>query len=327
MSAPSIATKFNCLLVAALLAGTSVLVFAFVEPPAAYAVPTGPPLSSSYYITTDSTSNAYELGCNNGKHDSNVGLAERYTILDFGAQDGNGGAQSPFGPDSSASQIESVSEQYALGWYNCSNTTETLILAIGTNNSINGNVSSLSGQTWAIRVKDVANSSTGSTVASQVSFEGGNDIEDWHANTSSNDVEDWARSFDSNTQKLYIDFGSASGCRQDGWTSGQGYVCSDANNSFYQYDYWYLSYGEKAAVGAPEIYKNGNASEWLNICLYGKHVQGLEIIFEGPMTDAKDSTDYDAAQSWNSFWNTFDGTGCAQTPTYEISQELEPTGL
>ncbi len=294
--------------------------------PAAYAAPGPPNLSAGYYINTASTTTAYNLGCTDGAYDQSHGYTSRLAELDFGGQLSSGsGTELINGETLTNTQIEAVGENYGLGYFNCSGNTQNLTVAVGTNNSLS-DISTTGGKGWHNVLHAIWTSSIAADILSQVNFIGGNDIEDWSSGTSASAVTAWANGWQSVTTGLYLNYGSADGCSETGYTSGNGYTCSAANSSFNQYNYWYLSYGLADAVVAPEIYASGQAPEWKEICLYGNYEHGRSIAFEGPLNDyyaPGGSSSYTPSQSWSSLWNALSGTACAQTPVFEIGQKTE----
>jgi hypothetical protein len=96
---------------------------------------------------TPNSSQAYTLGCNQGKYDAGFRpVVDSEVVLDFGGPDGNDYLN--------YSAIESASEQFALGYFVCtgSDTTSVVTLGLGTNNSAH-----VSYMTWANTVKAVQN--------------------------------------------------------------------------------------------------------------------------------------------------------------------------
>jgi hypothetical protein len=307
-------------LLAALFLGTllSVPVGLLGVPSASASPPPRPHLSESFYVETPSTTWAYNNGCSNGSWDLQHNYALRYDILDFGGQTSTG-ALNVNNQSMSASQIKASVEEYAHGYYNCSGST-TLYLGVGTNNSVS-QISTTGGAAWANMIDSIGASSMGQVVASQITFRGADDIEDWYSTTSAGAAEQWAQGFDGATTRLYNDFGDASGCSQTSYAynNGHGLTCSSTNSSFTQHAYWYLSWGEPAALATPEIYNSGMPQQWREICLFGYYEENQAMIwFTGPLTQ---NHTYTAVDSWNDFWNDLNPTACAQTPAFEIQQD------
>lgn len=288
---------------------------------AAEATPARPHLSGSYYMATTSTATANSLGCASGSYDTSHGFTSRLDILDFGGQNSSAtGTVGVNGTPFTNRQIESISEDYALGYYNCSGFAQIITIAVATNNSL-GAVSTFGGVTWGNMVDTVTASSYGQAVASRVTFWGGNDFEDWYPSTSDGAAGNWAQGFDSATNLLYVDFGDASGCPTDHIEGGNGAVCNAVNSNFDQHAYWYLSWGEAAALSAPEVYNTAMPLQWTQICRYGYYNRSSGITFKGPMTYNATHGYLSADSSWSYFWNDLAGTVCGQTPPYEVWQK------
>jgi hypothetical protein len=299
-----------------------------IFPRAAFATPAQPLLDLGYYMNTTNTTTAYNEGHADGAWDASHGNANRLAYLDFFGQNSSGtGTLTNTNLPFTNAQIESVAEQYASGYFGGtgSDLTSVLFLGVGTNNSLS-DISTAGGTTWAGVVNDVNSWVVSHSINSQITIWGGNDIEAWYSNTSPSQITAWANGYDAHTSALYVNFGSADGCNQTGYTSGNGYVCSSRNGNanFTQHDYWNLSYGLPNAVSLPEIYSTGAAAEWTQLCLYGKNIQGKEIFFEGPLNNwYKDSTSLTATAAWNDFWNDLAATACSQTPSFAVGTHDE----
>src|SRR5580658_492463 len=284
------------------------LEFAVVNP--AQATPAKPWTDWGYYMLSTSTTTAYNLGCNQGNTDRDEGDINSEEFLDFGVQKSGNINLMINSTDITDAQIESVSEQFAYGYWVCtgSDTSSFLTLAVGTNNDTNGGVDY--GATWATVTDTVA--SWVNAHAPQVVVDGGDDIEpSWE--TSPTTIA-WANGFSDNASTFYLDYGSADGCPES--SSGNG----PCNNGWDQYDVWYVAYGAPAAMVAPEIYSSGTASEWTELCLYGAQSQSEAITFQGPLDDnALDSGYLTSSEAWSDLWNALNAySACAQTPLYSL---------
>lgn len=290
--------------------------------PRAWASPSRPHLSTSRYVENTSTSHQYDNGCTNANADDANGNTLRLDILDFGQQTSSG-TYDFAGDNITTATIRADVENYALGFYECSDSTRHLVLAAGTNN-YGGTASNAHGVTWGNMIDAIAASEDGQAVSTQVTFWGGSDIETFDSGQNhSYDAEAWAQGFNGATDHLYVNFGSADGCNQNGYedNGGHGYTCNAANNSsFTQYSYWYLSWGNTAAESAPEIYLNGQQQQWTQICRFGHYIESSDISFRGPLTEMGYGGTYSSDQSWSAMWNSLDGTVCGQTPSYEVGQ-------
>jgi hypothetical protein len=302
------------------------------QQPAA-AAPTAPHAAWSWYVRypynksspTDTSSNAYKLGCDQGTADANNGNRNSELFVDFGAQNSaNTGNILPLTNTSvSYTNVEHYAESFAYGYWICtgSDLTSTLYLAMGTNNSIPDNVDSAHGSSWANVAKTVTQWTVNNTVASQVTIYGGDDIEPAYASQSRS--VDWANGYNSvSSRPFYIDFGSCDGCPTSA-TTGNGYTfypCSGCS-AWNQYGVWKVSWGEPSALALPEIYGYPQQHQWSAISYYGKIAQSSsegEVRFEGPLDEYDlDSSTYTSAQAWTNFWNALNGDfsgAVAQTP-------------
>lgn len=271
-----------------------------------------PPTDWSYYVLSTSTSTAYNLGCNQGNFDSSHGYSGSEAFLDFGGQtDGRTGTELINGTVISNGTVESISEQFAEGYYVCtgSDTTSVLTMAIGTNNSFYG-VDTAGGETWADNVKAVE-----TWVADnigQVAVWGGDDIEPGFSSESS--AIAWSQGYADIGDSLYLNYGSADGCPE---TSSDNGGC---NNGWDQYDVWYVSWGSSPAVTAPEIYYSANASQWEMISLYGAQHQSGAVFYQGPLDeyDLNSGTNSSSA-AWSDLWNDLAAhSSTSQTPPYSL---------
>lgn len=285
----------------------------FLAPTPALAVPAKPPTDWSYYVLDNNTGTAYTLGCDQGKSDAKLGV-NSIAFLDFGGQQSNGSGtilinDTPI-PNS---DIEAFAENFAYGYWQCtgSDTTTVLYLAIGTNNSAY-DVSSSGGSTWAGVVAAVQNSTLGQDAAPQVTYWGGSDIESWGGKTA---TESWATGWNSATSRFYVDYGSADQCSE---TAYNNQPCG--NTGYYQYDYWWLSYGLVNALCAPDIYVSGLAQQWEMISHYGYSYQGKRIYFEGPLDEYDlNSSTYTPTAAWDALWSALNSSSAtADTPPYSL---------
>ena len=284
-----------CLMTGMVVGATATLLVS-TAPPASASV--GPPANApwSYYAVDASTSTAYNLGCNQGNSDAKSGL-DSSTILDFFGQVSDGsGTDEDFGESFiSNANIESMAENFALGYYACTGNDTTTVdeIGIGTNNDGQDNGTS-GGQTWAAVVTAVVNWVQTNDIG-QVLIVGANDIEVWSDPSVAADpagTEDWVKGFGSTD--LYYDFGSANGCPETTHDNGR---CEGA---WYQHDYWYVSYGATPALAVPEVCADSNAEQWGEISAYGSQYENDGIVFTSPFTEyLRDLSCFTAAQSWD----------------------------
>lgn len=277
-----------------------------------YAVPARPPYASSIYVTSTSTSTAYNEGCGRGTADANHGDIDSSAFLDFGGQNSDAsGTKLINGISVSAATIRSIAEQYADGYWVCTGTdhVSTLFLAVGTNNSYDS-PGTAGGSAWATMVSNIqswVNSNIG-----QVVIRGGNDLEpSWNLQSH---AENWAQAFDAGFSGNYLDYGSADGCSE---TSSTDSAC---NNGWTTYGEWYLTWGESAALGAPEIYYSAQAKQWTMISLYGADHQSGAALYQAPLDEHDiDSSTLTPDEAWADLWNDLNAhSATKQTPPFSM---------
>ncbi len=262
----------------------------------AHATQAQPPTDWSFYITTPNTTTAYNWGCSQGNFDRTHGNVDSENILDFGAQD-SAGTKLVNGTYITKAQLEAVVEQWARGYYVCTDgdTTSTNYLAIGTNNSIPSVLTTGYGQAWAHIVSDVqawlSNNSIG-----QVVIRAANDMEPAWADHSL--TGNWVAGYASINPAFYINYGSADGCPSS--TANNG-ACA---NGWHQTDVWWVSWYEPPALSAPEIYFRVQSQQWTMIALYAATYRGSYMRFQGPLDeyDVNHST-LTSTAAWNYFWS------------------------
>lgn len=292
-------------------------------PSKAFAAPATPPTDWSFYITSASTSTAFNLGCSQGHFDSGHSpVIDSEVILDFGEQyysDGSGGVLLLSGIQISNAQIQAVTEAFSDGYWDCTGTDSTSVLYLGIGINNYGNSTYASGVTWGNNVAAIQNSNKSKGYTAQVAMYGANDIESWCPSNcvSPSAVMSWVNGFSSVPGSYkYFNLGSADGC--PAYSSGNG-ACNGAWN---QYDYWYLSYGAPAALSVPEIYYAIQANQWAMISLYGSQYQAARIYFAGPLDEYDlDNTTLTAPQAWSNLWNDIN-SNTATTDNMPFSFEI-----
>lgn len=250
-----------------------------------------PTTRTSYYITTSSTSTAYDHGCNHGAAAA-IG-EEQVVILDFGGQNSGNTGTLAFGSAGSLTYatIRSIAEQFAFGFWVCTaaNTTATVQVALGTNNSVS-TPTNAQGTSWASQVNSVQ--SWINTHAGQAIAYGADDIEPGFGTYPP--MYDWVTGF-SGHNALFYNFGSADGCPQTTHTNSPA-----CNNGWTQYREWYVSWGVSSGLVIPEIFYNAQANQWEQISLYGSTVRGAGISFSGPGDEYQlDPTTNTAQEAWD----------------------------
>lgn len=286
--------------------------------PTAYAIQAKPPTDESFYMNSGSTSESYTLGCNQGKTDAAYNHNSE-VVLDFGGQIGNGSGSYLIGGGTlTNSQLEAVAENFADGYWTCTgaDTSTLLYLGIGTNNSA-GDVSTAGGQTWGNDVVAAQAYDVSKGYNSQVVMVGANDLESGSGWSSASAASAWAQGF-SSKDGFYIDFGSANGCPT---SQPSGVINASCNDGWTQEDYWYLSWGNSAAVPAPEIYNSAMAHQWATLSLFSakNHTDG-RILMQGPWDEYdEDHSTLTATQAWDDLWNDLNANSAtAQNMPYSL---------
>lgn len=295
----------RCALVLMLLSMCAVLslVALFQGTSVAFALQTKLPTNKSFYMHftgTGTSSDAYNIGCNQGHTDASD-RDDSLVILDFGGQLSDGsGSEMINGVIVSNSQIRAIAETVADGYFVCTgaDTTTTMYLAIGTNNSLS-DVSSSGGTTWYNNVQAVQNYDMSFGYWPQVKARGANDIEPGFGSAPA--AKDWVNGYKTSVGTgglTFYDYGSADGCPQT--TSSNG-AC---NNGWDQYYVWYDSYGSGVANPTPEIYFSSQANQWAMISLYGAQVHNRPLDIAGPLDEHDlDNSSNTATQAWDQLWN------------------------
>ncbi|TAN31944.1 hypothetical protein EPN29_12135 [bacterium] len=252
-----------------------------------------PPTDWSFYVRTTNTTTLYNLGCNQGNADRNAGNVNSEVILDFGGQAyyNNGTYLTGSNAFVSYATIESLAENFALGYYYCtgSDFTSVVTIGIGTNNSAY-HIDSAGGSAWAGVANTVKNWVSSNNYQSQVNVDGANDMEpSWDTYSA---TKSWVDAYTSAGGPAYEDYGSADGCPQTTHTNG------GCNNGWTQDDVWYVSYGAAPALAAPEIYIQAQANQWGQIKLW------KYMFFEGPLDEYDLNTGtFTASQAWTALGN------------------------
>lgn len=279
---------------------------------AAQATPAVPHTSFTDYVRSSSTTTAFNMGYSEGQNDADFGEQDIVAVLDFGGQlSGATGTDTVNGISLSNSAIESIAEQFALGYFGGtgSDTTSTMLLSLGTNDSLYS-VDSSGGSTWGGIVNAVA--SYAETNLKQVIVTGGDDIEPGFGTPASSAIA-WANGFGGKSTYYYDDYGSADGCPQSSYNNSQG-----CENSWTQWDEWDVAYGLSPANVIPEIYNSQQGLQWTMISLYGADYKSTPIRFLGVMDEYDlDSSTYSTSASWNDLCNDLDShSATAITPIY-----------
>lgn len=301
------------------LISSSLLLSMPVEYHLAYAAPTSPPYTTSWYMKTVDATTLYNMGCALGTHDKNTpGTQDNVVILDYGqpwVQNSTygtlmwktgGGTQFV-----TTTQIANAAEQFGKGYWVCTgsaDTTSQLYLAIGTSN-YGGYVNSGHGTAWAQMVNLVNSWFSTYGYTSQVKARGAIDIElEWN---SPSVTRTWVDGYTSAWQYPFYNFGDASGC------PSPTYPNWDCGTSQYpgwtSEDVWYVSWGASPAYPLPEIYRTDglNAGQWYYLSLYSYTNHGGRMTLMGAVTQYQacqqrggcTGTNNTPSQGWSQLWD------------------------
>lgn len=131
----------------------------------------------------------------------------------------------------------------------------------------------------------------------------------------------WISGYSSIDPAPYVNYGDAIGCPTS-YTSGKGRACS---YGYYQYDYYWYSWGAPPSFVAPEIYTTSpdNSGQWANISLYATHYQ-MPMSFEGPW-DQNDfhPSQLTATQAWTDLSNALSAAGVNASMPHSLEIHCE----
>lgn len=259
----------------------------------------------SYYVTSawastapNGQTNAYNYGYNATPGDG----AYIYIVLDFGRQvDGAGGwgvyLPGTTTPEESDLWVSTVATDFMDGYSANPNNTTAIGVSIGTNNNDPWTATSTwttAGAEWGSLVSHI------STPGLVVGYSGV-DIETWGCGTST---------CDTGSQMEAWFGGSTSGFDQ----YGQVNLNYGDNTAAIDPTYWSqsqlfdVSYGDVHAIVAPEIYCQGNASEWATTnsdnsgSLYFNSVSsanGSQVVSNGYICQNNSPDSYTWSQAWD----------------------------
>lgn len=281
------------------------------------ATPAQPPVDYSFYVDSSSVSTINTKGCNQGNFDV-ANHSNSFVYLDFGGQENSNAATLTINNITLPySSVEQLSEQFALGYYDCtgSDTSAHLTLVVGTNNSYYANDFG-GGQGWGDVVDAVGSNVASFDAFAQISIWGGSDIEAWGTpGSGSTGTLAWVQGVN-NTAPSYamLDYGSADGCPPFG----------SCNGGWSQYDYWYVGWGFATDWTAPQIYNSGQAEEWAAISAYGQNYQGRPINFAAVQDESDNGKNGDNTpqQAWSDFWYWLSYYGQANYTTNAYAIEI-----
>ncbi len=264
----------------------------------------------SFCVRTSSTSYLYNLGCNQGQFNLNNNT-NSLVFLDFGAQTSTGTLETIKNVPLSNSQVQSLAEQFAAGYYAWSASDNFLYESVGTNH--NREVDAFSEKAWANVVKAVQTWSANAN-ESNVTIWGGSDLEPGFSVYS--DAYNWVQGYDSIDPAIYVNYGSAPGCFND--TGGSGSF--DCSSGWTTSDIYYVSWGALPAVTVPQVHHTTYGEDWTNVSLYGSRYgsQGA-INFEGPLDEYDlTSSSYTPLQAWDHLSSDLANHGLPSVMPYSL---------
>lgn len=275
---------------------------------------TVPFATTSLYMTSVDGQTLYNLGCQVGTHDLNMGgTQDSLVVLDFGytkyVNGYYGASLMGFGPVST-DQIAAAVESFGNGYYTCTGEDydSHLTVGIGTNNysseyTINASVTYAHGQAWAKMVNQVNRWFVDKKMSSQVAAFGANDMElSWNY---PEPTIDWVNGYDSANQYPLLNFGAIPGCP---YLKSPGAQCGSYPFLWSREQVWSIIFGANPIYPIPEIYATSgvNAEQWYLMSVYSATQHGLAIHFPGVMTQ------YQACQQRGGCTGT--GWSLANTP-------------
>jgi hypothetical protein len=285
------AFKHLASLLSLLLVGSSVAAVIVLSASPASAV-TAPPYGISVYVTTNSPTNLYNLGCQMGTVDKNrAGTQATKVALDFGGPTTVNGVQGATlfgGPNSTTSQILAAVKEYAHGYWVCtgSDTTSVAEVAVGTNNSTGSSVTTANGTAWANMVNSFGSWLNTVAYGNQVDAAGANDIEPGFGNPGP--ARNWVNGYASVNNYRYLNYGSADGC-PTGHIPSSTECGTSTYPSWGPEDIYYVSWGAPPAWPLPEIYttSGSQASQWYWLSRYAVQQHGTPMFYIGSFTQSK----------------------------------------
>lgn len=302
----------------------AIALFMFVTPlRMAYAAPTPPPYTTSWYMDTTNPStlptDAYTMGCTLGTHDLNTaGTQDDVVTLLFGQPAYVNNTYGTYDWTArgsgqifvSTTQIAATVEQFGRGYYACtgSDLTSKLFLAAGVNNQ-GSNETYNHGSAWASMTTSINSWISANNYSSQVIVRAAADMEP-NFNTPAATIA-WVNGYTASYGSglwLY-NVGSADGCP----FSGNPVANSPCNNGWVLDNVWYVSWGTIPLFPIPEIYNTvgANASQWYLISLYSSLYKGGALYFPGALTQSQacqqlggcSGTNNTPAQGWTQLYN------------------------
>lgn len=256
----------------------------------------------SRYVTTMSM---YTMGCNQGKSSDSLGQHHQMAILSFGDPGwqtyGTWGAWDSYvGGFQTNTAIENAVKTYMQGFYNCTvyNSKSFLTVAPGVTNAgsgINSSAANALGTAWGNMVKDLNSWIVSNGMQYQLTAFGAIDAEPGYGAPSY--AQAWANGFMTSNLNYY-DYGSADGCPPYG----------GCNNGWTQASEYAMAWGNRTAIGVPQIYNSAQAQQWAAISAWGNaHTSSGPILWASALSqyqacidhhDPCSGTDNTPLQSW-----------------------------
>ncbi len=304
---------------------------------------TAPPATTSYYVTTDDSSVLFKMGSDlalsqvisgGAVQDSVVALLFRAPTLDKST--GEYGT-SGLGGSTAVSDIATLVEDFASGYYNAVGTLHIRIVVATSNGTTSRGGSQVTyehGVAWAKMVNSVADWVIAQGYASQIDIAGGSDMEAGTAKWPDGSPQ-WAHPAETSawvngyasvspTRFLY-DVGDAGGCPN---TGGQTATPGQCNAPWTQDDIWYVSWGATPSEPLPEIYTipklpkfplGKQAPQWAQLSLYSLFQYNSPIIFSGALTESGacaqkgcSPSENTAAEGWGQLYAVLNGDSRTQ---------------
>jgi hypothetical protein len=241
---------------------------------------------SRYMSSLSVNSTYYNEGCAQGQITPS-GI-NAFVVLDFGYPGQNGAYYGAwYLPNGnvfvSTGGIESLVEQYMIGFHDCSPAQAQLTLAVGTVNSGAG-LTTGQAQAWAYMINDLWTwINTPPSYADKISVAGGIDIEPGFGPAAA--ARAWVDSYAQNFtgMSFLYNYGTCDGCPLQ-WcpTCTAGTI----NYTWTLDDIYHVAYGALPSYPTPEIYlTNGwNATQWYWMSRYSWVYHVVAINFKATMT-------------------------------------------
>lgn len=254
-----------------------------------------PGFVASWYMDTVSSTTLYDMGCALGvARKGGSAPQDALVILDYGQLQVRSGVYGSYDFSNTyrtVTQIRAAAVAYGHGFWFCtgSNLSAHVRMAVGTTNFANfckncgATDAEVTGHAvaWANMVDSINADLVSAGYGSQVDAVGAADIEvSWGTSTTG---RRWVDGYDSANSWPMYDYGDAAGCRQSGTVKAAGQCGS---STWFQDDLYYIAWGDSAAWGVPEIYRedSAQAKQWQQISKWGTLNSNSRIGFAGVLT-------------------------------------------